>query len=83
MEVYKDNRDGFTDDKDASRTIKTWFTDVIVLSHDIREFMERRFLMDESLYKGHQAWVSRMAFSAVRGDPYCNFGQIYSSTVNV
>ena len=56
---------GFTDDKDASRTIRMGFTDVIVVSHDIREFMERRFLMDESLYKGHQAWVSRMALSAV------------------
>ena len=60
---------GFTDDKDTSRTIRTGFTDVIVVSHDTREFTERRFLMDESLFKGHQAWVSPMAF--------------YSSNVNV
>ena len=69
---------GFTDDKDASR-----FTDVIVVSHDIREFTERHFLMDESLYKGHQAWVSEMALSAVRDDPYCNFWELYHSTVNI
>ena len=74
---------GFTDDKDASRTIRRVFTDVIVVSHDTQEFTERRFLMDESLYKGHQAWISWMALSAVRGDPYCNFWELYSSTVNV
>ena len=42
---------GFTDDKDASRTIKTGFADVMVVSHDTQEFMERRFLIDETLYK--------------------------------
>ena len=73
---------GLTDDKDASRTIRKGFTDVIVVSHHTREFMERRFLTDESLYKGHQAWVSQMELSAVRGD-YCNFWELYSSTVNV
>ena len=56
---------GFVDDKDALRTIRTGFTNVIVVSLDTREFMERRFLIDESLYKGHQAWVSRMALSTV------------------
>ena len=44
---------GFTDDKDASRTIKMGFTDRFVVSHDTQEVSERRFLMDESLYKGH------------------------------
>ena len=62
------------DDKDVSRTIRAGFTDVIVVSHDTREFTERHFLMDESLYKGHQAWVSWMALSAVRGDPTAIFG---------
>ena len=44
---------GFIDDKDASRTIRTGFMDRFVVSHDTREFTERRFLMDKSLYKGH------------------------------
>ena len=48
---------GFMDEKDASRTIRTGFTDRIVVSHDTRELMERRFLMHESLYKGHLAWL--------------------------
>ena len=48
---------GLTDDKDASRTIRTGFTDRIVVSHDTREITERRFLMDKSLCKGHLAWV--------------------------
>ena len=74
---------GFTDDKDSSRTIRMGFTDVIVVSHNIWEFTERRFLTDESLYKRHQAWVSRIALSAVRGDSYCNFWELYSSTVNI
>ena len=65
---------GFTDDKDASRTITMGFTDVIVVSHTTREFKERRFLMDESLYKGYQTWVPQMALSAVRGDPTPIFG---------
>ena len=65
---------GFTDDKDASRTIRTGFTDGSVVSYDTREFTERRFLTDKSLYKGHQAWVSQMALSAVRGDPTAIFG---------
>ena len=56
---------GFMDDKDASRTIRMGFTDGIVVSHDTREFTERHFVMDESLYKGYQAWVSRMALSTV------------------
>ena len=56
---------GFMDDKDTSRTIRTGFTDVIVVSHDTGKFMERCFLMDESLYKGHQEWVFRMVLSAV------------------
>ena len=43
---------GFMDDKDASRTIRTGLMDVIVVSHDTREFTERQFLMDESLYRG-------------------------------
>ena len=68
---------GFMDDKDASRTIRTGFTDGIVVSHHTQEFTERHFLMDESLYKGHQAWVSRMALSAVQ------FWEFYSSTVNI
>ena len=48
---------GCTDDKDTSRTIRTGFTDRIVVSHDTRELTERRFLMDESLCKGHLAWL--------------------------
>ena len=55
---------GFTDYKDASRTIRTGFTDIMVFSHETREFTERRFLMVETLYKGQQAWVSPMALSA-------------------
>ena len=53
---------GFTDDKDASRTIRTGFTDGIVVSHDTRQLMERCFLMDESLYKGHLAWLLLIHF---------------------
>ena len=48
---------GYTDEKDASRTIRTGFTDRIVVSHDTRELIERRFLMHESLYKGHLTWL--------------------------
>ena len=48
---------GFTDDKDDSRTIRTGFTDRFVVSHGTREITERCFLMDESLYKGHFAWL--------------------------
>ena len=65
---------GFKDDKVASRTIRKGFTDVIVVSHDTLEFTERCFLMDKSLYNGHQAWVSQMALSAVQGDPIAIFG---------
>ena len=46
---------GFTDDKDTSRTIRTGFTDRIVVSHDTWELTERRFLIDKSLYKGYLA----------------------------
>ena len=53
---------GFTDDKEASRTIRTGFTDRFVVSHDTREVTERRFLMDESLYKGHLAWFCSYNF---------------------
>ena len=49
---------GFTDDKDASRTIRTGFTDRFVVSHALGEITERRFLTDESIYKGHLAWLS-------------------------
>ena len=45
-----------------------------MISHDTQQFTERLFLMDESLYKGHQTWVSQMALSAVRGDPTAIFG---------
>ena len=31
--------------------------DRFVVSHATREVLERRFLMDESLYKGHLAWL--------------------------
>ena len=48
--------------------------DVIIVSHNTREFTERCSLMDESLYKGYQGWVSRMALSAVRRDPTAIFG---------
>ena len=48
---------GFTDDKDASRTIRTGFTDRFVVSHALREFMERHFLIDESLYNGQLTWL--------------------------
>ena len=67
---------GFTDDKDASRTIRTGFMNVIVVSHDTQEFTERRFLMNKSLYKGHQAWLSQIALSAVLGDPVVIFGNL-------
>ena len=49
---------GFTDDKDASRTIRTGFTDRFVLSHNTK----LRFLMDKSLYKGHLAWLLLIQF---------------------
>ena len=55
--MFTDNRDGVTDDKDASRTIRMGFKDRFVMYYATREFMERRFLMDESLYKGHLAWL--------------------------
>ena len=45
------------DEKYASRTIRTGFTDRIVVSHDTQELTERRFLMHERLYKGHLAWL--------------------------
>ena len=45
------------DEKEASRTIRVGFTDRIVVSHDTRELTERGFLMHESLYKGHLAWL--------------------------
>ena len=48
---------GFMDDKDASRTITMGFINRFVVSHSTREFMERDSLMDESLYKGHLAWL--------------------------
>ena len=48
---------GFTDEKDASRTIRMGFTDRNVVSHDTWELTKRRFLMHESLYKGHLAWL--------------------------
>ena len=48
---------GITDDKDVSRTLRTKFTDGILVSHDTRQLMEKRFLMDKSLYKGHLAWL--------------------------
>ena len=50
----------FTDDKDASRTIRTGFTDRFVISQATREVMERHFLMDKSLYKGHLACLLLM-----------------------
>ena len=53
----RDNRDGFTDEKDASKIIRTGCTDRIVVFQDTRELTERRFLMHESLYKGHLAWL--------------------------
>ena len=65
---------GFTDDKDAARTIRMEFT--LVVSHDTWEFMEICFLMNESLYKGYQAWVSQMALFAVRGYPTAIFGNL-------
>ena len=46
-----------TDKKDASRTIRAGFTDRTVVSHDTRELTARCFLMHESLYKGHLAWL--------------------------
>ena len=48
---------GFTDNKDASKTIVTGFTDRFVVSHDTREFTERCFLMDQSLCKGLLAFA--------------------------
>ena len=48
---------GFKENKDASRPIRTGFTDRFVVLHATQEVKERRFLMDESLYKGHLAWL--------------------------
>ena len=48
---------GFMDDKDASRTIRTGFTDIFVASRALREVTDRRFVMDESIYKAHLAWL--------------------------
>ena len=53
---------GFTDNKDASRTIRMGFTDRFVVSYDTQEIAERRCLMDESLYKGHLAWLLIIQF---------------------
>ena len=53
---------GFMDNKDASRTIRMGFMEKFVVSHDIREFTERHFVMDESLYKGHLAWLWLIQF---------------------
>ena len=53
---------GFTDDKEALRTMKTGFTDRFVVSYDTREVTERCFLMDKSLYKGHLAWLLLIQF---------------------
>ena len=53
---------GFTDNKDASRTIRTGFTDRFVVSHDTCKVTERHFLMDESRYKGHLAWLLLIQF---------------------
>ena len=53
---------GFTDNKDTSRTIRMGFMDRFVVSHDIREVTERRFLRDESLYKGDLAWLLLIQF---------------------
>ena len=39
-EVYKDDRDGFTDDKDTSRTIRRGFTDTFSVSHNTWEHTE-------------------------------------------
>ena len=61
-DVSPDNRDGFTDNKDASRTIRMGFTDRFVVSYDTQEIAERRFLMDESQYKGHLAWLLIIQF---------------------
>ena len=52
----------FTDNKDASSTIWMGFADRFVVSHHTQEFTERRFLMDESLYKGHLAWLVLIQF---------------------
>ena len=57
MDLFTDNRDGVTDEKDPSRIIRTGFNGRIVVSHTTRELTERHFLMHESLYKGHLAWL--------------------------
>ena len=44
------------EDKEASRTIRTGFTDRFMVSHTSWEFTKKCFLMDESLYEGHLAW---------------------------
>ena len=71
---------GFTDDKDASRTIRTGFTDRIAVSQDTQELTERRFLMDESLYKGDLAWAFAHALSAIRCEDI-NFWNFTAYTV--
>ena len=52
---------GFTDDKDASRTVRTGFTDVIVVSTTLGNLRKDAFSCTEAyirgtklLYKGHQ-----------------------------
>ena len=61
-DVSLDNRDRVKDNKDASRTIRKGFMDRFVVSHDTREVIKRCFLMDESLYKGHLAWLLLIQF---------------------
>ena len=73
---------GFTDNKDTSRTIRTGFTDRIVVSHDTWELTERRFLMGESLYKGALALAFAHTLSAARCE-YINFGNFTAYTVYV
>ena len=45
------------DDKDAPRTIMMGFTDRFVASDPLRVVMETFYLTDESMYKGHLAWL--------------------------
>ena len=57
-DVSPDNRDN----KDASRTIRTGFMGKFVVSHDTLKVTERCFFMDESLHKGHLAWLLLIQF---------------------
>ena len=64
---------GFTDYKDASRTIRMGFTDRFVISHALRDVTERLFLMDESIYKATWLGFCSYTFCISMIDQFNNF----------